>query len=66
MIQRLKKYEAYMSQHGLDPQSIAESDDDMEVASLDNELGELKASLEENTLAAAPQKEDKRKWVNLP
>ncbi|CRG91711.1 Protein TANC2 [Talaromyces islandicus] len=61
LIQRLKKYEAYMSQHGLDPQSIADSEDDMEVMGLENELGELKASLEENAPAAAPHREDKRK-----
>jgi hypothetical protein len=66
LIQRLKKYEAYMSQHGLDPQSIADSEDDMEVAGLENELGQLKASLEENTPGITPHKEDKKKSVDLP
>jgi len=66
LIQRLKKYEAYMSQHGLDPQSIADSEDDMEVAGLENELGQLKASLEENAPGMAPHKEDKKKSVGLP
>lgn len=55
-----------MSQHGLDPQSIGDSEDDTEVAGLENELSELKASLEENTPGTTPNKEDKRKLVDFP
>lgn len=64
LIQRLKKYEAYMSQHGLDFQSIADSEDDLEVSSLENELVDLKTSLEENTPVATPRREDKSRSVS--
>jgi len=65
LLRRLKKYEAFMAQNGLDYGSIADNEVELDIAHLESELSELKTSLEDNEPTVASVKEDKRKSVTL-
>lgn len=63
LIERLKKYEALMTQHGVDFDSASDVGD--ETAELETNIGELKTSPESSTQDRTTQREDSQKFVCL-
>ncbi|KAH8692070.1 fungal-specific transcription factor domain-containing protein [Talaromyces proteolyticus] len=61
LLRRIQKYEAYMSQHGLDFHSILDDEYDSDIFSLEHALENTKTSPDENSQNITSQGEDSRK-----